>query len=159
MVAMVYCKKRSAKIISILGIFVNATLFITSCLILQSFYNPTYTLLKNTRFPLLLKYFDWILGMSVTFSLLGIFMNSLLYYGLKKNRRIFMLPWIMWTLPKLVVIFQSTYQHFDSPSCQSYMYFSSQLWLVSVNSLLRVCPEPSELIQVICSVIHWVWYF
>ena len=121
MVAMVYCKKRSAKIISILGIFVNATLFITSCLILQSFYNPTYTRFKNTRFPLLLKYFDWILGMSVTFSLLGIFMNSLLYYGLKKNRRIFMLPWIMWTLPKLVVIFRSTFQHFDSPSCNTYV--------------------------------------
>ena len=108
MVAMVYCKKRGAKIISILGIFVNATLFVTLCIILQSLYDPTYRLLKNTRFSLLLKWFDWLLGMSVTLSLLGIFMNSLLYYGLKKNRRIFMLPWIMWTLPKLVVIFQST---------------------------------------------------
>ena len=119
MVAMVYCKKGSAKIISILGIFVNTTLFITSCVILQSFYNPTYTLFKNIRFPLLL--FDWILGMSVTFSLFGIFTNALLYYGLKKNRSIFMLPWIMWTLPKLVVIFKSTYHHFDSPSCQSHI--------------------------------------
>ena len=101
---MVYYKKRGAKIISILGILLNVTLFITTCTVSQSFYNPTYTLLKNTRFQLLLKCFDWLLGMSVTLSLLGIFMNSLLYYGLKKNRRIFMLPWIMWTLPKLVVI-------------------------------------------------------
>ena len=153
MVAMVYCKKRSAKIISILGIFVNATLFITSCLILQSFYNPTYTLLKNTRFPLLLKYFDWLLGMSVTFSLFGIFMNFSLYYGLKKNRRIFMFPWISWTLAKLVVSL-SAYQHFNPPSCQSYMYFRLQLWLASVNLWQHVCPDPSVLIHVNYFSIH-----
>lgn len=154
---MVYYKKRGAKIISILGILLNVTLFITTCTVSQSFYNPTYTLLKNTRFQLLFKYFDWILGMSVTFSLFGIFMNSLLYYGLKKNRRIFMFPWITWTLAKLVVSL-SAYQHFNPPSCQSYMYFRLQLWLASVNLWQHVCPDPSVFIHVIYFSIHWVAY-
>ena len=152
---MVYYKKSGAKIISILGILLNVTLFITTCTVLQSFYNPTYTLLKNTSFNLLVKYFNWLLGMSVTFSLFGIFMNSLLYYGLKKNRRIFMFPWIIWTLAKLVV---STYKHFHPPFCQSYtmsyMYFRLQLWLSSVNLWQHVCPDPSVFIHVIYFSIH-----
>ena len=95
--------KIGAKCIATLGIVFNTLLFIGTCTISQSFYDPIFTNLKNSDIPLLFKYFDWILGMSVTFSLVGILMNSMLLFGLQKKRRIFMLPWIMWTLTKLVV--------------------------------------------------------
>ena len=133
--------KIGAKCIATLGIVFNTLLFIGTCTISQSFYDPIFTNLKNSDIPLLFKYFDWILGMSVTFSLVGILMNSMLLFGLQKKRRIFMLPWIMWTLTKLVV----SLLNFHAEKVTNLVFaFRSLLWLVSVNLSQPACLVHSE---------------
>ena len=134
--------KIGAKYIAILGIILNTLLFIGTCTISQSFYDTIFASLKNSEVPLLFKYFDWILGMSVTFSLVGILMNSMLLFGLQKKRRIFMLPWIMWTLTKLVV---SSILNFHAKKVTNFVFaFRSLPWLVSVNLSQLACLVPLE---------------
>ena len=97
--------KTGAKVLAILGIVLTALSILSSTVLYGVYYDELHSPRIAYGSNWFLKFIDAIYGVSIVINLIWILFCVLLIYGINKNKKDFLLPWMIFEMIGLVVRF------------------------------------------------------